>query len=122
VKPKRNKYHNRKVYLTIPDGYVVGDDHDGPKRKIADSQKEWRRYLQLQTWQDAGLISGLQWQQVVFALHAKGGEVICRYKPDAVYICRGVRIVEDVKGRLTELYKLKRKWLLAEYGVRIHEV
>lgn len=89
---------------------------------MADSQKEWRRYLQLRAWQDAGLISGLQWQQVTFTLHAAGGGAVCRYKPDAVYVVRGRRVVEDVKGKLTELYKIKRKWLLTEYGIAIHEV
>lgn len=101
---------------------AVGEDYPGPKRKIADSRKEFARYLLLCQWQRDGLISGLVWQQTMFCLHAINGATVCRYKPDAVYVLNGRRIVEDVKGRLTELYKLKRRWMREEYGISIVEV
>lgn len=44
-----------------------------------------------------------------------------RYRADFVYVENGERVVEDVKGRITAMYRLKRAWLLAEYGIRIRE-
>jgi hypothetical protein len=109
------------VYLT-PEGLEVGGDHPGPKRKIADSRAEYRRYRLLCSWQAAGLIAGLRWQQKVYKLHEPGGGVVTTYRPDAVYILGGRLVVEDVKGRETEAYKIKRRWVRLEYGITITEV
>ena len=61
-------------------------------------------------------------RQVTFLLHCPGGKIVARYRADFVYIENGRRIVEDVKGMLTAMYKLKRAWMLAEHGIRIREV
>lgn len=98
-------------------------DHPGPKTKVFDSLKEYRRWLELLALQAAGKIQGLQ-KQRSFPLRSSNGTIIARYRADFVYIERGVRIIEDVKSkptRATRMYQLKRKWMLAEHGVVIRE-
>lgn len=118
--PKQSKNRNKPVFVT-PTGEFVGQSHPGPKRKVFDSQGEYGRYLELVAERNAGLIESLQ-TQVTFKLHARGSDVvICRYKADFVYMRNGVRVVEDFKGMRTAMYKLKRAWLAAEYGITILE-
>lgn len=116
---QQRKYRNKPIYVTA-DGTIVDGDHDGPKTKMFDSQREYRRWLELVELQAAGRITGLR-RQVPFILHAKGGVAICRYVADMVYVERGERVIEDVKGRKTRMYLLKRKWMLAEHGITIRE-
>ncbi|MFO0937853.1 MAG: DUF1064 domain-containing protein [Gemmataceae bacterium] len=116
---KRSRYGAKPVYVT-PDGIAVGADHPGPKTKAFDSQSEFRRWQELQVQAAAGRICGLR-KQVSFPLHATNGEVITRYRADFVYVENGRRIVEDRKGHRTAAYKMKRKWLKAEYGIDIRE-
>jgi hypothetical protein len=118
-RPSKPKYRNKPVYAT-PEGLMVGSDHPGPKEKMFDSQREYRRWCVLIDRQKAGEISGLR-RQVSFLLRAEGGAVVCRYKADLVYVERGQRVVEDVKGKITAMYKLKRKWMKAQYGIEILE-
>ncbi len=84
-----------------------------------DSKKAAARYLVLKEMQAAGEISNLR-RQVSYKL-TTNGILVCRYRADFVYILDGVEIVEDVKGRLTDVYKLKKKWMAAEYGISILE-
>jgi hypothetical protein len=89
-----------------------------------DSAKEARRWAILQALERDGLISELR-RQVPFELHAPGGQKVATYWADATYIEGGKLVVEDVKSpptRKKETYRLKRRWLLAEYGVEIREV
>jgi hypothetical protein len=74
------------------------------------------------------MISDLQ-RQVKFVLirtqRDERGRLLERersYIADFVYMRDGVKIVEDVKGVRTELYKLKRALMLERYGIRITEV
>lgn len=94
-----------------------------------DSRKEARRYAELRLMEKAGEISMLERQvpfQLIPAQRDAGGKVIERavnYMADFVYITRnGKRIVEDVKGYRTEVYKIKKKLMLHVYGIRIQEV
>jgi hypothetical protein len=93
-----------------------------------DSKKEFNRSCELELLQKIGEISELK-TQVVFDLIPKAimnGVVIerkCTYKADFVYKDKnGLLIVEDVKGYITEVYKIKRKLMLFIYGVIIKEV
>lgn len=88
--------------------------------KVADSLKEYRRWMDLTRLQAVGMISGLR-KQVPFVLHGVNGAKLCRYVADFVYVERGQRVVEDTKGVLTAMYKLKKKMLADEYGVAIRE-
>lgn len=110
-----------------------------------DSKKEAARYEVLKVMQKSGVIENLR-MQVPFVLipdqreadvwvpykkpikgemgRWKPGKVIerrCVYVADFVYDQDGETVVEDVKGRRTKEYVLKRKLLLHQYGIRIKE-
>ena len=123
-----SKYFNKKVVF------------DGQE---FDSKKELRRYKELLLLKKAGEIESLQ-TQVKFVLipaqydistevYKKGArkgkpkpgkllEKECAYYADFVYFERGKMVVEDVKGKKTEVYKIKRKLMLHTYGIKIREV
>ena len=93
---------------------------------------EAERYRELRLLERTGAITDLR-LQVPFDLHVPqlgaDGEVTglvraCRYVADFVYhdVATGAQIVEDTKGVLTATYRLKRRMLAVEYGIRIHEV
>ena len=103
-----NKYGAKKV--TAPDGQKF------------DSKKEYKHYVVLKLLERAGKISDLQ-RQVRFELIPKqDGETACHYVADFVYQKDGKRIVEDVKGYKTEVYKIKKKLMLYVHGIKIQEV
>lgn len=85
-----------------------------------DSKKEGERYRHLKAEQLAGRIGGLRCQ-VRFPLRVNG-VVVGRYVADFVYVRGSERVVEDVKGVLTAVYKLKRGLMKAIFGIDIHEV
>ena len=97
-------------YRAIP---VVIDGHRFP------SKKEGKRYGELKLLEQAGKISDLKLQPP-FDLHVNGVKV-CFYKGDFSYVENGVRVIEDVKGVKTPMYRLKRKMMRAEYGIEIRE-
>lgn len=102
---RRNKYGNKKVVI---DGYKF------------DSKKEGNRYLELKQLLIASKISKLTLQpeyvlQESFKLNGKTHRAI-KYVSDFRYVKDGVVIVEDVKGFLTDVYKLKKKLFLFKYG------
>ena len=103
-----NKYHNKK---TVIDGITF------------DSGKEASRYCELKLLQKAGEIQGLQ-LQVPFVLMPKNekGRAI-KYIADFVYWDnkRNRKVIEDVKGVKTAVYKLKKR-MMAELGHEIVEV
>lgn len=114
-----------------------------------DSKKEARRFQQLQIMQKAGEIDDLK-RQVKFVLipvqrefcneiYSKGrkkgcfkpGKILERelsYYADFTYIDvnTGKLVVEDVKGYrgggAYEVFKIKRKLMLHNYGIRVMEV
>lgn len=106
--------------------------------QVFDSQKEYRRWLELSLLQKAGTISDLQ-RQVKFVLipaqrepdtvGARGGKIKGKllerevaYYADFVYTQDGKQVVEDTKGLRTTEYIIKRKLLLWTHGIRIKEV
>lgn len=110
----KNKYHNRKT-------------------KGFDSAKEWRRNQELETLQRAGEISELN-RQVPFVLMPsytiadettkQGFRTIreIRYIADFTYRLKdGTRIIEDVKGMQTDVFKLKRKLLERKIALGVIE-
>lgn len=109
------KYHNK---LTEVDGITFH------------SKKEARRWGELKLLQKAKKISGLE-RQVKFSLDING-EHICNYFADFCYVStKGdffvpnpapYKIVEDVKGVRTPLYRLKAKLMKAIHGIEIQEV
>ncbi|KWR88795.1 FAA1, Long-chain acyl-CoA synthetase [Cupriavidus sp. IDO] len=92
-----------------------------------DSKREWQRYLELRTLERAGEIESLQ-RQVAFelapAVVIQGRKrPALRYIADFVYREKGETwaTVEDVKGKVTEGYRIKRH-LMAVRGIQIKEV
>lgn len=88
------------------------------------SRKEARRWAELKLLEREGKIKDLE-RQVTFDLKAEGGAVVARYVADATYLEPigdgwGL-VVEDSKGCRTQVYKLKKRWMLAQYGIQIRE-
>lgn len=103
-KPRRNKFGNVR---TVVDG------------RTFDSKAEARRYQELKRLQIAGAISGLR-LQVRFPLRVNG-VTVANYLADFVYVRDGRRVVEDVKGMRTAVYKLKCRLMQAVHGIEILE-
>lgn len=104
------KYNNKKV---IVDGHKF------------DSQKEAYRYKVLKKLENDGKIVGLK-TQVIYELAPSvvingRKKPALRYKADFVYHYCGKMIVEDVKGVLTVVYKIKRHLMKSVYGIDILE-
>lgn len=114
---KSNKYGNKKITY---------------KGITFDSQKEFFRYKVLLNMEQKGLISDLK-LQVPFELIPSQYKVIngkkkciekaCVYYADFVYtnIENGEMIVEDAKGKRTDVYIIKKKLMLYKYGIEILE-
>ena len=99
-----NKYKNKKVQI---DMYVF------------DSIAESRRYKELALLEKAGEIENLQLQpkfllQESFKKNGKTYRKI-EYIADFMYEEKGKVIVEDVKGKETEVFKLKHKLFEKKY-------
>ena len=121
----RSKYHNKKVTF---DGIEF------------DSKKEMYRYIRLKSMQEEGLISELRMQvpyEVIPAVYEKVEKQLktkvkmvdrcvqkaTHYIADFVYKdIDGNIVVEDVKGKRTEKYLLKKKMMRAFLGITIKEV
>jgi hypothetical protein len=99
------KYHARKVVI---DGFTF------------DSQAEGRRYSELLLLCKAGEITNLV-PHPVYPL-VVNGQKIGAYIADFTYLTGTGRVVEDVKGVKTPVYRLKRKLVKALYGIDIVEV
>lgn len=88
---------------------------------VFDSRAESRRYSELLMLEKAGEISNLILQPV-FPLIVSG-EKIGKYIADFEYTdLNGKRIVEDVKGVKTPVYRLKKKLVKAIHKIEIVEV
>ena len=84
-----------------------------------DSKKEARRYSQLKLMEKSGAISDLSLQPR-FDLIVNGKK--CGfYKADFKYVENGKEVIEDVKGMLTPVYRLKKKLVKAIYNIDIFE-
>jgi hypothetical protein len=107
---KLNKYNNIKITI------------DNLK---FDSKREAARFSVLKLLERGNLISDLK-LQVKFEL-APSVVVAGRKKPALKYICdftyveNGKLVIEDVKGRLTDIYVLKRHLMKSVYGIDIKE-
>lgn len=91
-----------------------------------DSRREMERYIDLAEQEREGRISGLR-RQVVYEL-APGVVIQGRKRPALRYVAdfvyrdgEGREITEDVKGKITEGYRIKRH-LMAVMGIEIKEV
>lgn len=114
-----SKYHSKKTEV---DGILF------------DSKREAQRYLQLRQMEKFGMICDIKCQvkyELIPAQYIDGKcvERAVTYTSDFEYYVlnvpnmqTGSRIVEDVKGFRTEVYKIKKKLMLYKYGIRITEM
>lgn len=109
-----SKYNSRK---TTVDGFTF------------DSKKEAKRYLELKQMEKDGLIHNLQ-LQVPFELIPSFEVVVdgkkrkrraMRYICDFVYEVNGTTVYEDVKGRKTDVYAIKKKLFEYKFKTTIKE-
>lgn len=107
---KRNKFNAIKTTI------------DGIK---FDSRKESMRYTQLKLYEKGGLISDLR-LQVTYELIPKlvingKTERAIKYVADFVYYdtVHKVEICEDVKGMITDVFKLKYRLMKLQHGIDI---
>lgn len=106
----RSKYHAKR---TSVDGITF------------DSKREADRYLVLKSMEEDGAIDGLRRQvryELIPAFDVDGRH----YRPvfyvaDFVYMEDGEEVVEDVKGVVTDVYRLKSKLFARRYGKVIKE-
>lgn len=112
-KAKTNKYRN--VRTTDSDGVVHA------------SKKQAARWAVLQQMQKAGKIADLR-REVSFDIVVNGVK-ICRYVADHLYLEPSaehptifVPVVEDVKGKITAVFRLKCKLMRAVHGIIIKEI
>lgn len=85
-----------------------------------DSKREAARFQELRLLFRAGEIRNLELQpKLDFVLE---GEKIFTYRPDFIYFDRyGSRVVEDVKGVRTAVYRLKKKLIEKQFKLKIME-
>lgn len=85
-----------------------------------DSKKEAARCDDLRALEEAGHIAELEHQPEFPVI--VNGEQVCTYRADFSWWVGDARVVEDVKGYLTDVYRLKKKLVEASYpGVVITE-
>jgi hypothetical protein len=87
--------------------------------RLFHSKGEARRYLDLKLRLAAGEISDLR-LQVRYDLMV-AGVLITTYIADFVYLENGQEVVEDFKGKRTEVYRIKARLMLAVLGITIYE-
>lgn len=135
TKPKHRKYRNMRVTV-MDNGSVVFEAECTAAglpflkgKLLFDSEKEYRRYLELKKLESAGRITGLELQKVLTiqcAFRTVSGESVraIEYKADFIYTLQdGTVVVEDVKakdnktGRIlaTQVFLLKWKMLKCRY-------
>lgn len=84
------------------------------------SKKEAARYQELKLLELAGEIQDLKLQPS-FDLIVQGGKVIGKYFADFKYRIGQRVVIEDVKGKKTDLYKLKKRIVEAVHNIQILE-
>lgn len=107
VPAKRNKFNAKKTEV---DGIVF------------DSKREALRYQDLKIAERCGVISDLK-LQTTFPLIVND-VLVASYRSDFEYTEDGERVVEDTKSEFTRKlmwYRMKKKLMLAIYGIEIRE-
>jgi hypothetical protein len=135
------KRHNEKINKTssnnhFPDVKKMAQDENKKSKYGAkkceyegikfDSQKERDRYIELKLLEKGGGITDLQ-LQVPFVLQDSfefnGKKILpIKYIADFTYWKNGELVIEDVKGKKTDVYELKKKMFMYRYKKYIREV
>lgn len=103
--PKTNsKYHNQPIVI------------DGHRFM---SKKEGARYGELRNLERGGIIDQLELQpRFPFVIN---GIKVCTYVADFAYrdVQRDEKIIEDVKGMVTDVFRIKKKLMTAVLGLEV---
>jgi hypothetical protein len=123
--PKRSKFNAKQVIVT-EDGVLYdakAAKANGITGRRFDSKAEGARYVHLRLLEKGGYIRDLECQPK-FDLHGCDGSRVAGYRGDFAYMdtATGERVLEDVKGMTTPLYRLKKKLVESQYGVTIREI
>jgi hypothetical protein len=91
------------------------------------SKREARRYTELLLLEAGGEVRDIELQPAypLTAPTPDGSLVsIAKYVGDFRYVdtVSGATVLEDVKGVRTQVYKLKKRWVEAQYGIVVKEV
>ena len=84
---------------------------------IFDSQMEYRRWCELRTMERAGLITNLE-RQIEYAMEVNGVK-IGKFTVDHRWQADGKVWLEDVKGVIVRDFTLRKKLMLAIYGLNV---
>lgn len=92
-----------------------------------DSMKEGRRYYELLLMKKQGQIEKLELQKKFVLIPVQKmtdgtSERACSYFADFVYKKNGKTVVEDVKGKKTRDYIIKRKLMKHVHNIEIQEI
>ncbi len=124
---KRSKYNACPTFAVEDQNgsvYLVAEKDATPDEKRLGirfhSWGEADRYTTLLMMQKAGEISLLQ-RQPPFECRVNG-VLVTTYIADFRYYKDGALVVEDVKGKATETYELKKKLVEAIYNVYVKEI
>lgn len=86
-----------------------------------DSIKEANRWCELKLLERARRIQDLKRQVKYLLIPKQDGERAVYYIADFEYTEDGKKVVEDVKGKRTKDYIIKRKLMLWIHGIKIKE-
>ena len=78
-----------------------------------DSKGEAKRWIDLKKQEKEGRIQNRK-RQIAYPLHVKG-DLVTSYVADFTYDEDGTEIVEDFKGHITSVFRLKKKLFEAIY-------
>lgn len=106
--------------------FNVRIDDEGKRLRTLDgitfhSVAEKNRYAELKLLERQGLIRDLALQPR-YNLHCRTGQRVTWYLGDFLYKTDTETVLEDVKGRITREYLMKKKWLALEHGIKITEI
>lgn len=132
---KKGKQGGRQVAEIVnrSQKYNAKPIRDDTGKQVYASKKEGKRALELLQMERAGLIFNLKEQPrfpfkanrkrgMSYPLVYKSGRVVT-YVADFEYTDEfGERIIEDVKGMRTPVYKIKQAAMWAYYGLEISEI
>ena len=119
---------NIKVTAVKKGGIMISESKGKYRNKIVttedglrfDSKKEYEEWLRLKALAKTGAIQDLK-RQVKYSFDHNGTH-IANYLADFTYTIRGEKKIVDVKGKITPMYAIKKKMMLAFHGIRITEI
>jgi hypothetical protein len=91
-----------------------------------DCQRKAARFRELKALEARGLIVNVRYQGKRWPLHSPNEEtgartLVAHAVPDFIYTQNGETIYEDA-GRMSSLFRMKQRMVLAQHGIKIRKV